>query len=378
VEEHAPDAGEVMSRLGALVRKELRQIRRDRRLVFSLIGPPLLQILLFGYALDADVNNLRIGVVDTSRSSESRELVADITSTRVFRMNGYFSSVADLEAELNRSRLDVGLVIPADFDRKRARNQSVQVQLVLNAVNANTATIAEGYTRALISSYNQRHSGDSSKALPVAPSVALLYNPGLEGSWFIVTGVFGILLVLNGTLVAAAALIREKESGTVEQLLMTPASSTEVIVAKIAPLFLLLMGTATLVMIAIRLVFGVPVRGNPLLLTLAAALCVLTGIALGTLLSTFSRSAQQAQLLALFINPPLAVLSGALTPIEAMPVWLQPVTLLNPVRHFALISRGVLLKGSGICDLYPNILALAAFAFTLLAISVWRFRKQLT
>lgn len=365
-----------MSRLPALFRKELRQIRRDRRLTISLIIPPLMQILLFGSALDADVNNLRIGVVDTSRGTDSRELVADITSNRVFRMSGYFGSMDALEAELNRSRLDVGLVIPVDFDRKRARSESVQVQLLLNAVNANTATIAEGYTRALISSYNQKHASGVRPAM-VSASVALLYNPGLVGSWFIVTGVFGILLVLNGTLVAAAALIREKESGTVEQLLMTPASSTEVIVAKMAPLFLLLMGTATLVMIAIRLVFGVPVQGNLLLLGFAAALCVLTGIALGTLLSTFSKSAQQAQLLALFINPPMATLSGALTPVEAMPVWLQPVTLLNPVRHFAVVSRGVLLKGAGIGDLYPNILALAGFTAVLLGISVWRFRKQL-
>jgi ABC-2 type transport system permease protein len=293
-------------------------------------------------------------------------------------MKGYFASVGTLEAELNRSRLDVGLVIPADFDDRRARLEAVEVQLLLNAVNANTATIAEGYTRSLIASYNQRHSAGARAPATISASVALIYNPGLAGSWFIVTGVFGILLVLNGTLVAGAALIREKESGTAEQLLMTPASSTEVIIAKIAPLFLLLMAMATLVMVVIRVVFAVPLRGNPLLLAVAAALCVLTGIALGTLISTAVRSAQQSQLLALFINPPLAALSGALTPVEAMPEWLRPITLANPVRHFALISRGVLLKGSGMQDLYPNFAALSAFAAILLAISVWRFRKQLT
>jgi ABC-2 type transport system permease protein len=366
-----------MSRLGALFRKELNQIRRDKRLVISLIIPPLMQIIFFGYALDAEVSDLRIGVVDTSRSSESRELIADITSNRVFRMSGYYGSVGDIEAELNRNRLDVGLAIPPDFGRRRAGGETVQVQLLLNAVNANTATIAEGYTRALIAAYNQRHASDSVTYVPVRATVALLYNPGLVGSWFIVTGVFGILLVLNGTLVAGAALIREKESGTVEQLLMTPASSTEVIVAKIAPLFLLLMGMAALVMGVIRLVFGVPAHGNPLLFAVAAALCLLTGIAIGTLISTVSRSAQQAQLLTLFVNPPLAVLSGALTPVEAMPEWLQVATLLNPVRHFAVISRGVLLKGSGMADLYPEFLALTLFAGTLLAFSVWRFRKQL-
>jgi ABC-2 type transport system permease protein len=188
----------------------------------------------------------------------------------------------------------------------------------------------------------------------------------------------GILLVLNGTLVSAQALIKEKESGTVEQLLMTPASSTEAIVAKISPLLLLLLGTATLVVIVMKVVFHVPMRGSLMLIGIASALCVLTGIAIGTLLSTVARSAQQSQLLALFINPPLAVLSGALTPVEAMPQWLQPVTLVNPVRHFAVISRSVLIKGAGLIDVYPNLLALTAFALLLLAVSVVRFRKQLT
>jgi ABC-2 type transport system permease protein len=367
-----------MTRFAALFRKELNQIKRDRRLVVSLIGPPMLQILLFGYALDAEVSNLRMGVVDMSRSYDSRELIASITSNRVFRMSGYYGSVADLEKDLDRSRLDIGVVVPADFAAKRARNRGTDVQVLLNAVNANTATIAQGYIRALTADYNRQNSRQSGSRARVVPTVAFLYNPGLTGSWYIVTGTMGILLVLNGTLVSAAALIKEKQSGTVEQLLMTPASSTEVIMAKISPLLLLLLGTATLVVAVMKIVFDVPMRGSLLLIGVASGLCVLTGIAIGTLLSTIARSAQQSQLLALFTNPPMAVLSGALTPVEAMPQWLQPVTLVNPVRHFAVISRGVLIKGAGLTEIYPNLAALTAFALILLAISVLRFRKQLT
>jgi ABC-2 type transport system permease protein len=354
----------------ALFRKELNQIRRDRRLVMTLIIPPLLQILLFGFALDAEVNNLRIGVVDQSRSAQSRELIAYLTSNRVFRMQGYFDSTQSLQKQMDDGDLDIGLVIPDDYHRQRTRRQPTSVQLLLNAVNANTATIAEGYTRAIITSFNE-------EPPPIRTRVALLFNPGLVSSWFIVTGTFGVLLVLNGSIVAANSMIKEKESGTIEQLLMTPASATEVVAAKIAPLFLLLLGMATLVLIVVEVAFNVPLRGNLLVFYAAASLCLLTGIALGTLLATFSGSAQQAQLLALFINPPMATLSGALTPIEAMPAWLQPVTLLNPVRHFAAISRGVMIKGSGVGELLENFAALALFAFALLAISVWRFRKQL-
>jgi ABC-2 type transport system permease protein len=367
-----------MKRLGALFRKEFNIIKRDRQLIMSLIVPPILQILLFGFALDAEVNNLRIGVVDTSRGVQSRELVANITTNRVFRMTGYYASVNELEAAMNQRKLDVGLVIPVDFDQDRARRRTSDVQLLLNAVNANTATIAEGYTRALIAAYNRQAVGASAPQWAnVTATVTLLYNPGLVGSWFIVTGTFGILLVLNGSLVAAAALIKEKESGTVEQLLMTPAGATEVVVAKIAPLFLLLLGMTALVLVVVKLAFDVPMRGNLFLLLIGAALCLLTGIGMGTLLANVSSSAQQAQLLALFINPPMATLSGALTPIEAMPPWLQPVTLINPVRHFAEIARGISIKGSGLADLYLNFLALGAFALALLAFSVWRFRKQL-
>jgi len=354
----------------ALFRKELNQIRRDRRLVMSLIIPPLLQILLFGFALDSEVTSLRIGVVDQSRSSQSRELVAYVTSNRVFQMHGYFDNTESLQKKMDRGDLDIGLVLPEDFHRKRDRRQHTRVQLLLNAGNANTATIAEGYTRAMIASFNGEPGLIQSR-------VALLFNPGLISSWFIVTGTFGVLLVLNGSIVAANSMIKEKESGTIEQLLMTPANATMVIAAKIAPLFLLLLAMTTLVLIVVQIVFDVPLRGNVLVFYAASALCLLTGIALGTLLATFASSAQQAQLLALFINPPMATLSGALTPIEAMPEWLQPVTLINPVRHFAAISRGVMIKGSAATDLHENFTALALFAFTLLAISVWRFRKQL-
>ncbi|MEJ7608541.1 MAG: ABC transporter permease, partial [Bryobacteraceae bacterium] len=331
-------------RFAALFFKELNQIRRDRRLVLSLIVPPLLQILLFGFALDAEVNNLRIGVVDQSRSSRSRELVAYLTSNRVFRMQGYFSNTDDLQKLMDRGDLDIGLVVPQDFHQQLAEQRQTSLQLLLNAVNANTAAIAEGYTRAMISAFNNQPA-------PIQTTVALLFNPGLVSSWFIVTGTFGVILVLNGSIVAANSMIKEKESGTVEQLLMTPANSTEVIAAKIAPLFLLLLVMTTIVLIVVKLAFQVPVRGNLLVLYAAAALCLLTGIALGTILATFASSAQQAQLLALFINPPLATLSGALTPIEAMPEWLQPVTMINPVRHFAAIARGVMIKGSGVDDL---------------------------
>jgi drug efflux transport system permease protein len=204
-----------------------------------------------------------------------------------------------------------------------------------------------------------------------------LYNPGLVDSWFIATGVFGLLIILNSSLIASAAMVKEREAGTVEQLLMSPASTAEIIVAKITPLFVLLCMMMLLAIAVLAVVFHVPFHGSLPFVLFGGVLCVLSGISLGTVIATFSRSAQQSQLTAFFVNPPLSSLSGALNPVEAMPAWLQPLTVLNPIHHFATIVRGAMLKGSGLATLWPNVLALSIFTVVLVSLSVWRFRKQL-
>ena len=379
------------SRLGALIRKEFNQIRRDRRLAMSLIVPPTLQLLLFGFALDSTVSNLRLGVVDDARSPESRELSAVMTQSKSFRLAGTYSSAGELGKAISLGQLDAGLVIPYDFSKNLQRGRQTTVQILLNAVDANTAAIGQGYAEGVLQNYNSQlasqgdihaefrrmASSPVSRRGGVLLQPAFLYNPGLVTAWFIVTGTFGTLLILNGSLVASTAMIKEREAGTVEQLLMTPAGTSEIIIAKIAPIFLLQLITVLLATGLIRFVFHVPIRGSLPLLFTGAALCLLSGIGIGTFVATFSKSAQQAQLISFFVNPPLAVLSGSLTPIEAMPHWLQPVTILNPVRHFGTIARSVLVKGSGLDSLWPNVLALILFTVVLLSLSVSRFRKQL-
>jgi len=362
----------VRGRFWTLALKELRQIRRDRRLTISLIVPPMLQVLLFGFALDADVRNLRLGVVDESRTVESRELISALTQNETFELAGSYVTPAVLGEALAAGRLHVGVVIPYDFARLRARGRPATVQVLLNAANANTAQIAQGYVEGAVAWLNR-----GTRDAPVEIRAAFLYNPGLVSAWFIVTGVFGTLIILNGSLVSAATMIREKERGTVEQLLMTPASALEIVTAKLVPLFVLLMAMVGLVLTIARLIFQVPFRGNALLVLAACACCVLTGIGLGTFVSTFARSANQTQLISFFVNPPLAMLSGGLTPIEAMPKWVQPLTLLNPIAHFATIARSVLIKGAGLDVVYPNLLALIALASVFVGVSAWRFRKQL-
>jgi ABC-2 type transport system permease protein len=357
----------------------------------SLILPPTLQLLLFGFALNATVSNLRLGVVDDSRTPESRELVAIMTESKSFKGASAYIDVNEMSKKIATGNLDAGLVIPYDYARDLQRGRTATVQVLLNAMNSNTATIGQGFAEGVIASYNQTLAGEGIHARfqeIAAPNVsrlgmvllhpAYLYNPGLEPTWFIVTGILGVLLILNGSLISAAAIVKEREAGTLEQLLMSPASTTQIIVAKLFPLFVLLCMMGTMALVIMRVVFGIPFRGNILLVMGAAALCLLCGISIGTFIATFTKSARQAQLTLFFVNPPLTSLSGAFTPVEAMPKWLQPIAQFNPIQHFGMISRGAMLKGSGIGTLWPNFLALSAFTLVLVALSIWRFRKQLS
>ena len=378
-------------RIRALIRKEFNQIRRDRRLRFSLIIPPTLQLLLLGFALSATVSNLRLGVVDESHTPESRELIATLTESKSFRLAGSYFSVDLLGEQIRRNNLDAGVVVAYDYARNLQRGHPATVQFLLNAMNANTAAISQGYAEGVIQSYNNnlRAEGLHANAQRVAaPEVsergrvmlqpAFLYNPALQDSWFIVTGVFGLLLILNSSIVSSAAMVREREVGTIEQLLMSPAGTWEIIIAKFAPLFVLLFMMALAAMVTIVVVFRVPFHGSMFLVLVGASLCILSGISIGTVVATFSKSAQQAQMTSFFVNPPLNSLSGAFNPVEAMPHWLQPLTVINPIHHFATIARGIMIKGSGFSDLWPNFLGLLAFTLVLASLSVWRFRKQLS
>src|ERR1700733_2254120 len=275
-------------RLLALIRKEFNQIKRDRRLAVSLILPPILQLTLFGFALSAAVSNVRLGVVDDSHTPESRELIATMTESKAFQLSGYYFSVNQLGDAISQSKVDAGAVIPYDYARNLARERPTILQFLLNAMDANTATISQGYAQGVVQTFNGilQSEGLHASAAPDASTninhggqvqlqAAFLYNPGLVDSWFIVTGVFGLLLILNSSLVAAAAMVREREAGTIEQLLMSPASTSEIIIAKIAPLFVLLFLMALLAVTVMKLAFGVPFHGNLPLVLAGAALCIL-------------------------------------------------------------------------------------------------------
>ncbi len=365
-----------LRRFLALVAKELQQFKRNKHLVAMLVVPPTVNLLLFGVAMNPEVTGLRLGIVDGSATAESRELVSAFVESRSFAVAGRYASVEALGDALASGDLDAGVVVPPEYAADRARGVTAEVQLLVDGVDSNTASIAAGYASRVVSAFNARLA-PTTRAAGAEARVAVLYNPGLKNSWFIVSGMIGMLLVLLGSLTSAAAMVREKERGTIEQLLMTPASDAEVILAKIAPVFVLLTLDIGLALAVGHAAFDLPMRGGLGTLFAAGSLCVLSGIGIGTAMATVTRTQTQAQLLSFFVNPPLALLSGATTPVEAMPEWLRPVAQVNPIYHFGVISRGVLLKGVGIEILYPHVLALTLFAAVIVGVSVWRFRRQM-
>lgn len=379
----------------ALTTKEVQQLRRNRVLLIQLMLPPTVVLVIFGYALNPKVRDLRLGVVDESMTIESRGFIDSIAQNVNFRVARQFTRSQDAEDALKSLDLDLFIVIPTDFARSLGRGQTASVQVVIDAVDANTAQIAQGYLRNALDEYNNTGGGGGGAPAikhrsgltfvrsahpeppPGAPDVqpAYLYNPGLVTSWHYVTGVMSIIMFINASLVASALAVKEKENGTIEQLLMTPAQTGEMLLAKTSPVFVLMMVVLFVALGVGILVFDLPVRGAIWLFAVAGAFAALAGIGIGVMVATVSKSQQQAQLLTFFVNPPITLLSGATSPLDNMPEFFQKLSYLNPLRYMVTIVRGVTLKNAPWSALWPNLVALAVFAIILFSISAWRFRK---
>jgi ABC-2 type transport system permease protein len=343
--------------------------------------------------LNPKVRGLRLGIVDESLTIQSREFIDALTQNVNFNVERQFLRTQDAEDALKRLQLDLFLVIPTDFARSLERGETARVQVVIDAVDANTAQIAQGYLQRALEEYNTAggvipiadfnprrtlnraaHPAPPPGASEVRP--AYIYNPGLVTAWHYVTGVMSIIMFINASLVASALAVKEKETGTIEQLLMTPAQTGEMLLAKTSPVFVLMMIVLFVALAVGRLVFGLPVRGALWLFTLSGACASLAGIGIGVLVATVSKSQQQAQLLTFFVNPPITLFSGATSPIENMPEFFQKLSYLDPLRYLVTIVRGVTLKNAPWSALWPNLAVLAGFAVVLFSISAWRFRKQ--
>ena len=364
-------------RIRVMVRKELRQLLRDPRTRAVIFVAPVIQLLMFGYAVNTDIRNTTTFVVDHDRSAASRQLIDGLEATGYFRVIGQSLDARDLVKALDRGRAMVGLEILGGFGREVATHGGTTVQLVIDGTESNSATVAQGYAQRAIQQFARDRAAERGAVIDggIELRVRAWYNPNLESRLYNVPAVVGVLIMLMCLLLTALAVVREREFGTLDQLMVSPLSARELMVSKTLPVALI--GVIDLVLIALIAVwwFDVPIRGSPPALLGAALLYILAGLSVGLLISTVSRTQQEAFMSMFLFFQPAIILSGFFYPISSMPTVFQWLTLLNPVRHFLEIVRAIFLKGEGLASLWPQYMALALLASGVLWLSIVRFPK---
>jgi ABC-2 type transport system permease protein len=367
--------------LRAVIRKEVRQTLRDRRIMFMLIVAPLLQTVVFGFAVDFQFDRIPTLVVDQDGSRQSREHIRRLLADGTLLDSGR-SDLNEVQQQLQKGEAAAALVLPQDLARTLLAQRPAEVQVILDGGDPNRAVVVAGAV--------SRYFGETTEAMLRARLVGrglapppviratprIWFNPSLKTPPFMIPGVMTILLVITTTLVTAMGLSREREMGTLEQVLVTPIRPLYLLVGKMTPFLTIGSFDVLLVLTAGVWIFGVPVQGSLLLLAIGTVLYLLSTLGIGLLISTVSRTQQQAFLAGFLFAMPAILLSGVMTPIRAMPTWLQVVTYFNPVRYYIEVLRAILLKGAGIVDLWWRLLALFGFGLALLTIASLRFRKR--
>ena len=364
---------ERFDRLREMVRKELIQVRRDPRLLRMVLAAPVAQLLVFGYVVSTDVHRISTFVVDQDHTPASRDLTGTFFASGHFRLVGVSDRPRDLVEALDHGRAVVGLHIPRGFARDVARSAAT-VQVALDGTDSNTATVASGYAERIISNYAL-----GAGRLPMRPPVELRerawFNPGLRSRDYNVPAVMGMIMLIMSLILTSLAVVRERELGTLEQLMVSPLGAGEMMIGKTVPFAIIGMADMVLILVVALLWFQVPFQGNLLLLLLAALLYLLSTLGLGLLISTISNTQQEAMLSSFLVIMPMMLLSGFMFPVSSMPDAFQWLTLLNPLRHFLEIVRAIFLKGAGLDALWPQFLALLVMGVGLLSVATRRFHK---
>jgi len=365
--------------------KELIQVLRDKRLRITLIFPPIFQLIVFGYAANLDVKNINTAVRDLDQSVESRELLDRFGSSKYFNIVAYPQTPKEIEALIKKGDVILSIEIPSDFSRKLKKGDTATVQIILDGTESNTAMIALGYLGRILSEYSttimikrlNREGMVGFEEAGVELEHRIWFNPNAESRLFYVPGVIASIAFLLPIILTAQAIVREKEIGTLEQIMVTPIRSWELMLGKTLPFAMI--GLADAIMIALIGVFWfeVPLRGNPLLLLLGNVFFLMSSVGVGLFISTISSTQQQAQISTFFFMMPAFILSGFAFPLENMPEWLQTITYANPLRYFLIIIRGVFLKGNGLDILWPQMLALVILGGLMILLSSMRFQKRL-
>ena len=368
-----------------MIVKEFLQLRQDKKLIPILFVGPLFQLLALGYAANLDVADIPMIVVDQDHSRASRDLLERFVGSGYFRVVGAEDTVDRVEPWLVDNRAQLALVVAAGYGDAVAGGRVPRLQMIADGTDSNSAVVGLGYASRIVAELGASLQEARLLRSPRRPSAGridlvprVFFNPDLRSRWFYVPAVVAMVLMLVTMILPSMAVVREKEIGTLEQIIVTPLKSWQLILGKLAPFVLIGLLDMLLVTGVARLLFGVPLRGSLLLLTVLTLLFLLSTLGFGLLVSTLVRTQQQAMMFSAFVlMVPMIYLSGLIFPIENMPVLFQNASILIPVRYYAVILRGVFLKGSGLDVLWPEALALLAIGGTVIALAALRFRKSL-
>jgi len=375
-----------IERIRQMLKKEFIQTLRDPHTRWILFGPALIQMVIFGYAATMEIKHVSLAVLDRDNTQESRELISHFSASRYFRIAKYGVDRGDLRKGIDAGDFLLAVEIDSGFAQRLRNGQGASVQVIVDSSDSNTALVALSYVSQVGANFAQQYQVDhmertAPQLVSFVPQVDLevrpWFNEGLLSQWYFVPGTIGNLLLILVMNLTAFAVVREREIGTLEQVMVTPIRRWEFILGKTVPFFLIGCFDATMLTLLGTLWFGVPLRGHIGVLAIGVVVFLLAALGLGLLISTMAVTQQQAMITAFFFTMPMTSLSGFGTPISSMPDFFQKLSYLNPLTHVVLVLRSIFLKGVGLEVLWPNMLFMSGFAFLMLSVSVLRFRKSL-
>ena len=368
-------------RIRELIRKEFIQLFRDKKNRPLLIIAPLIQLVLFGYVVTTDVRDIRIGLIDSSRTAESRMFTDSIDANRTFRITHRADHPQDLEQLLLKRKVDLVIKIPADFGSRIQQGETANIQILVDGSMSNMAAVRIAYTQSVLENFGsemiRRLYLKQIEPGQIDLRVRPWYNPNLDSQNFYVPGIVAFLVMLLTLLLTSMAIIREKESGTMEQLIVTPLKPMEMILGKTIPFIIIAQAQMVMVTVFAVLWFKIPLIGSLWLLFVSTCLFLLSTLGIGLFISTISATQQQAMMTTFFFILPFFMLSGFVFPIANMPPVVQALTYLNPLRYFLIIVRGIFLKGTGLAVLWPQLLGMLILGAIVFGAAVGRFKKRL-
>ena len=366
--------------------KELLQFKRDKKMLAVVFMAPILQLILLGYGANMDVNVVHTTIFDQDKTVTSREYIRNLEESGYFAIDHYTSSYKEVTELINDGKTIVGIVIPKDFEKKLNRRESVSIQTLFEGSDGNTASISLGYIQGITNRFSQKVVVETKDKygikIPVAgslvPEVRVWYNPEMKTRNYMVPGIMGLILMITTLSLMSMAIVREREIGTLEQLIVTPIKKYQLLIGKLIPFTLIGFVVLFIVMLIMTQWFGIVVKGNKLYLLFTALLFVLSNLGLGLFVSTVSKTQNQAMMASVFaLMMPMIYLSGFAFPIENMPQVVQYITYLIPLRYFITILRGIVLKGIGFSSLWVETLILFGMGAALLIMSSFRFSKKI-